>query len=126
MGMLEAEGVKGIKAPDFLIGRYGRFFGVHTEEETDSIQHNLTEKFLRNFLRLDSQLENFRVEPIYVTEFNSFLCMSLDEYKGCSNAALDQLYRVGRDAVERSKDTKTKVYTYKRARQGQQFEDYEK
>lgn len=126
MGMLEAEGVKGIKAPDFLIGRYGRFSGVHTEEETDRIQHNLTEKFLRNFLRLDSQLDNFRVEPIDVTEFNSFLCMSLDEFKGCQNAALSQLYTIGRDAVERSKDPKTKVYTYKSARHGEQFEDYEK
>lgn len=126
MGMLEAEGIKGIKAPDFLIGRYGGFTGAKTQEETDRIQTNLTDKFLRNFLRLDNQLDNFRVEPIYVSEFNSFLCMSLDEYRGCSNSALDQLYRVGKGAVERAKGSETKVYKYRRARQGEQFEDYEK
>lgn len=126
LGMLEAEGVKGIKAPDFLIGRYGKFSNVTTEEETDRIQHNLTEKFLRNFLRLDTQLDNFRIEPIDVNEFNSFLCMSLDEFRGCSNQALAELYQVGREASQQSKDVKTKIYRYKKTRNGDRFEDYEK
>ena len=46
MGMLEAEGITAIKAPDFFIGRYGHFVNASTEEETDIIQYNLTEKFL--------------------------------------------------------------------------------
>lgn len=126
MGMLEAEGIKGIKAPDFLIGRYGRFVGAKTEEETDRIQTNLTEKFLRNFLRLDNQLDNFRVEPIGVNEFNSFLCMSLDPFNGCQNQALEQLYGIGKKAVERAKGEETKVYRIQKLRRGDRFEDYEK
>lgn len=97
MGMLEAEGVTAIKAPDFLIGRYGRFVNVSTEEETDRIQYNLTEKFLRNFLRLDEQLDNLKLEPISLNEFNSFLCMSLGKMIDCKNPALKQLYCLGRD-----------------------------
>ena len=52
MGMLEGKGIKAIKVPDFLIGRYGKFSNAKTEEETDRIQTNLTDKFLRNFLRV--------------------------------------------------------------------------
>ena len=96
MGMLEAEGVTAIKVPDFLIGRYGRFVNATTEEETDRIQYNLTNKFMRNFLRLDEQLENVRVEPIPVDAYNSFMCVSLDEMKDCKNQAIKQLYNLGR------------------------------
>ena len=126
MGMLEAEGIKGIKAPDFLIGRYGKFSNVMTEEETDRIQQNLTEKFLRNFLRLDTQLDNFRVEPIDVSEFNSFLCMSLDEFQGCKNQAIGELYETGKGAVQKAKDVKTRIFKNKELRQREKFEDYEK
>ncbi len=104
MGMLEGEGVKVIKAPDFLIGRYGRFSNATTQEEIDKIQKNLTENFFRNFLRLDDQLENFKIEPIDVSELNSFLCMSLDKFKGCKNETLAQLYKIGRTAVEKRID----------------------
>ena len=96
MGMLEAEGVTAIKVPDFLIGRYGRFVNATTEEETDRIQYNLTNKFMRNFLRLDEQLDNVRVEPIPVDAYNSFMCVSLDEMKDCKNQAIKQLYNLGR------------------------------
>lgn len=126
MGMLEAEGVKAIKAPDFLIGRYGRFVNANTEEETDRIQHNLTEKFLRNFLRLDDQLENFRVEPIGVNELNSFLCMSLDHFTGCDNEALARLYGIGKSAVERTRNDGVMIYKDRKARQSEKFEDYER
>ena len=106
LGMLEGKGIKGIKVPDFLIGRYGRFSTAETEEKTDRIQTNLTDKFLRNFLRLDDQLENLKIEPIYIDAYNSFLCMSLDEMKGCKNKALEQLYNLGRNSIRRS-ETKT-------------------
>lgn len=102
LGMLEGQGIKGIKVPDFLIGRYGRFSTAKTEEETDRIQTNLTNKFLRNFLRLDNQLENLKIEPIHVDAYNSFLCMSLDEMKGCKNKTLEQLYNLGRYSIKRS------------------------
>lgn len=123
MGMLEGEGIKGIKAPDFLIGRYGRFTNATTEEENDRIQYNLTEKFLRNFLRLDDQLDNLRIEPIYLDDNNSFLCMSLDEMQSCKNQAIGELYNLGRQAVKDEKDIKTKQYRYQRTRVGDRFED---
>lgn len=121
MGMLEGAGIKSIKAPDFLVGRYGRYSNAKTEEETDRIQYNLTEKFFRNFSRLDSQLDNFKVEPIDISEFNSFLCMSLDKFKGCKNETLAQLYEIGRIAVEKRKDGKEDDSRDSRKRKG--FED---
>lgn len=96
MGMLEAEGVTAIKVPDFLIGRYGRFVNVATEEETDRIQYNLTNKFMRNFLRLEEQLDNVKVEPIFIDAYNSFMCVSLDKMEDCKNQAIKQLYNLGR------------------------------
>ncbi len=126
MGMLEGEGVKAIKAPDFLVGRYGRFSNATTQEEVDKIQTNLTENFLRNFLRLDDQLENFRVEPIEVSELNSFLCMSLDRFKGCRNGTLAQLYEIGRSAVEKRIGEKLDSTTDKESRKRKSFEEYEK
>lgn len=106
MGMLEAEGITAIKAPDFIVGRYGHFVNATTEEETDRIQYNLTEKFLRNFLRLDEHLDNLKLEPISLNEFNSFLCMSLNPMEDCKNTAIKQLYCLGREAVRPIKSNK--------------------
>ena len=103
MGMLEGEGIKAIKVPDFLIGRYGSFSNVNTEYERDRIQTNLTNKFLRNFLRLDEQLDNLTIEPIILDGYNSFLCMSLDKFNCCKNKTLEQLYLLGKKSVNRVK-----------------------
>ena len=37
--------------------------------------------------------------------YNSFLCMSLDEFKGSKNSAIERLYKLGRDSVSRKKQT---------------------
>ena len=50
------------------------------------------------FLRLDEQLDNLKLEPISLNEFNSFLCMSLNPMKDCKSMAIKQLYCLGRDA----------------------------
>lgn len=105
-GMLEKEGIKAIKAPDFLIGRYNRFANADTQEETDRIQTNLTNKFLRNFLRLSEQFDNIKVETGIGNGIDSFLCISLDKMQGCDNEFLDSLYNLGRvsKTIEKSKD----------------------
>ena len=100
LGMLEGQGISAIKVPDFLIGRYGRFSTAETEEETDRIQTNLTDKFLRNFLRLEDQLENLKIEPIYIDGYNSFMCLSLNEMKSCKNKTLEQLYNLGKNSIK--------------------------
>lgn len=51
------------------------------------------------FLRLDEQLDNLKLEPISLNEFNSFLCMSLGKMIDCKKPAIKQLYCLGRDAV---------------------------
>ena len=56
-------------------------------------------------MRLDNQLENLRIEPVYVDGYNSFLCMSLDEFKGSKNSAIERLYKLGRDSVSRKQQT---------------------
>lgn len=96
MGMLEREEIKAIKAPDFLIGRYGGFANSTTEEETDRIQTNLTDKFLRNFLRLSEQFDGLKIETGIGNGLDSFLCMSLGDMTNSSNEFLNLLYSLGR------------------------------
>lgn len=92
LGMLEREGIHSIRVPDFLIGRYGRFCNADSEKETDRIQTNLTDKFLRNFLRLSQQLDNVNLEG-----FDGFLWVKLRENNELSNrSALHTLYNLGR------------------------------
>ena len=96
MGMLEKEGITAVKVPDFLIGRYGHFAHAETQEEFDRIQTNLTDKFLRNFIRLSEQFENIRIETGIGNGMDSFLCISLDDMKESDNEFLNALYYLGK------------------------------
>lgn len=92
IGMLENEEIYSIRVPDFLINRYKRFVNVNTEEETDRIQTNITEKFLRNFLRLSEQLDNVKLQG-----FDGFLWVKIDKTKETLNkGALGELYNLGK------------------------------
>ncbi len=96
LGMLEAQGISCIKAPDFLRFRYGKYRNAHSMDEQDRIQENLTEKFLRNFLRLSDQLSNLSIQSVPNDELNSFLCMVLNPYDGsCKNETLKKFYELG-------------------------------
>lgn len=96
MGMLEKEGITAVKVPDFLVGRYGHFAHAETQEENDRIQTNLTDKFLRNFLRLSEQFENIKIETGIGNGMDSFLCISLDKMKESENEFLNALYCLGK------------------------------
>lgn len=105
-GMLEKENIKAVKVPDFLISRYGNFSNVTTEEETDRIQTNLTDKFLRNFLRLSEQFDNIKIETGIGNGIDSFLCITLDEMKNSDNEFLNLLYNLGREgSIVKAKDS---------------------
>lgn len=96
LGMLEAQGINALKAPDFLGFRYGKYVHTSSDDEQDRIQENLTDKFLRNFLRLSEQLNNLKIESVPNGELNSFLCMSLNPYDGsCKNQTVKNLYELG-------------------------------
>ena len=107
MGMLEKEKITTIKVPDFLVERYGHFAHAKTQEEIDRIQTNLTDKFLRNFLRLSEQFENIKIETGIGNGIDSFLCISLDNMKESDNEFLNALYCLGKGqekVKEASKD----------------------
>lgn len=98
LGILESHGIYKIEAPDFLILRYAKYkhSGLYSINEQDRIQKNLTDKFLRNFLRLSEQLGNLKINSIPDGELNSFLCMTLNPYKEtCNNHTLENLYKLG-------------------------------
>lgn len=92
MGMLENEGIYSIRVPDFLIGRYKRFKNANNDEEIDKIQRNVTNKFLRNFLRLSEQLDSIQLQG-----FDGFLWVKIERTKETSNqCALGELYNLGK------------------------------
>lgn len=124
LGMLDGEGIKAIKLPDFLIARYGRFFNVTSEEETDLIQRNLTERFITNFLRLSEHLDNLHIEPVDLSDLNSFVCISLDERTKFNNTAIHQLYKLGKDAVL-AKNKSSSKSDHTANSNGSKFSDYE-
>lgn len=96
LGLLESHGVSAIKAPDFLGFRYGKYVHTNSDEEQDRIQENITNKFLRNFLRLSEHLDNLKIESVPIGELNSFLCMSLNPYNGtCKNETIRAFYELG-------------------------------
>lgn len=96
LGMLEAQGIRCIKAPDFLRFRYGKYRNAPSMDEQDRIQGNLTEKFLRNFLRLSEQFNNLSIQSTPNDELNSFLCMLLKPYDdSCKNETLRKFYELG-------------------------------
>jgi len=92
LGMLENEGIYSIRVPDFLINRYKRLKNINTEKETDTIQRNITDKFLRNFLRLSEQLDNIELQG-----FDGFLWVKIDKTKETYNkGTLGELYNLGK------------------------------
>lgn len=97
LGMLEAQGIKAIKAPDFLRFRYGKYRNAPSEEDQNMIQTNLTDKFLRNFLRLTEHFSNLSIESVPNDELNSFLCMTLGTYDeaSCKNQTIKRFYELG-------------------------------
>lgn len=104
-GMLEREEIHRIKAPIFLVGRYGRFVGAKTREESDAIQCNLTDRFCRNFLRMEDQFSHIQLHPFRNDEYDSFLRMSLGKMDHCDYPFLEMIYKIGRqDEREKQKD----------------------
>lgn len=103
IGMLENEGIYSIRVPDFLIGRYKRFRSTNTEEDIDKIQRNVTDKFLRNFLRLSEQLDNLQLQG-----FDGFLWAKINKTKEASNkGTLEELYNLGKRKTLQSKAEET-------------------
>ncbi len=95
-GMLEKEGIHRVKAPVFLVGRYGRFVGAKTKEESDAIQSNITDRFFRNFLRMADQFPNIQLHSFRNDGYDSFLRMSLEKMEHCDYPFLEAFYKMGR------------------------------
>ena len=102
LGMLKKEGIKSIKVPDFLIGRYNSFSNVTDDEKRDQIQTNLTDKFFRNFLRLSEQFNNVELSNGIGNGIDSFLCVDISRMTEGNNEFLNLLYNLGRNYREKN------------------------
>ena len=100
MGMLKAKGVKEVKAPDFIVRRWGDFWKAKTDEDCVRIQSNATNKFLLSFVRLSNQFEGLDIKFV-PNEVDSFLHMQLSGEIKTKNQTLAKFYEMGKRVGER-------------------------
>ena len=94
-GLLKNQNISKIKVPDFLVGRYGHFTNAKTDEETDRIQSNLTEKFTRSFLRLSKQIHGMEIESDIGDGRSSFMTITLSSDISIENELMREMYNLG-------------------------------
>lgn len=97
-GMLNAKGITDLKVPDFIVRRWGEFWGAETESDNISIQTNATNKFLYTFLRLDNQFKGIDTTA-YPGDCDSFLHMTIAEDAHSDNEMLQTFFEMGKNAV---------------------------
>ena len=91
-GLLKNQNISKIKVPDFLVGRYGHFTNAKTDEETDRIQSNLTEKFTRSFLRLSKQIHGMEIESDIGDGRSSFMTITLSSDISIENELMREIF----------------------------------
>lgn len=101
--MLKKEGINIIRVPDFVCSRYGEFRNKSSEKEIDETQENITNKFLRMFLRLDLQIDGFNIYQ-YPNELgSSFMEMKIENTNfGSNNPLLMEVFELFKDDNELS------------------------
>lgn len=94
VGMLQHAGINNIIVPDFLPRRYAHFQNVTSEEQRDNIQYHATDKFLKIFLRLEEQLEGFKITTL-PNDIDSSMHISVPHKLKSRNRFLDNTYLIG-------------------------------
>lgn len=77
-------------------------------ESHDTIQRNITDKFIRNFRRLDHHFSNINIESFQL-ELDSSLHFKVDNECKCNNVLLSELYNLSNNYIEKSKPFGSKV-----------------
>lgn len=94
VGMLQHEGINDIIVQDFLPRRYAHFQNVTSEEQRDNIQYHATDKFLKIFLRLEEQLEGFKITEL-PNDIDSSIHISIPHKLKSRNEFLNKTYLMG-------------------------------
>ena len=98
MGMLNAKGIEKVKAPDFIIRRWGDFWDSKDEATDDRIQTSATNKFLINLVRLDQQFNGIDITAV-PNDIDSFLHLKLDKDISTTYPTLDAFFESGKSAI---------------------------
>lgn len=96
LGMVHQAGIRHIEVADYIPRRYMHFKGVKTEDERNRIQFHATDKYLRLFLRLHTQLEGFEIES-YPNEVDCFMHIHLQEVLRSNNPELQSYIELGKN-----------------------------
>lgn len=106
MGMLHAKGINHVKAPDFIIRRWGDFWGSEDEETDDRIQFSATNRFLINFARLEQQFTGINITAV-PNDIDSFLHLKLDEKISTTYPTLELFFDSGKFVAINNNETNT-------------------
>ena len=98
MGMLHAKGINKVKAPDFIIRRWGEFWESKDEETDDRIQFSATNRFLMNLVRLDQQFTGIDVTAV-PNDIDSFLHLKLSKQISTTYPTLELFFEAGEIAA---------------------------
>lgn len=95
IGMLKKAGIEEIKIADFLTRRFGHYNGINSNyEEACKIQANITNKFLKTYIRLVSQFSGINITS-YPNDVDSYLSLKLGDNISSTNKLLDIFFRIG-------------------------------
>lgn len=94
VGLLKAKSITKLKAPDYIVRRFGSFWGSENDETDARIQASATDKFLIHFLRLDSQFEGVDLQA-YPNDIDSFMHLNLSPNISTNNAVLHAFFSMG-------------------------------
>ena len=113
LGILDKLGIKNIKITPLFTVRWNakrimfdvkeEFNRLKSNESTmdsdilnhDMIQSNLTDKFIRTFMRLMYHFSNIDVVS-YPYELDDYFSLKINNNYGCNNRLLDEIYNLGR------------------------------
>ncbi len=71
-------------------------------EEHDHVQRNITDKFIRNFRRLDHHFSNINIDSFQL-ELDSSLHFRVDDDYTCNNTLLNEVYSLSNNYIKESK-----------------------
>ena len=77
-------------------------------ESHDTVQRNITDKFIRSFRRLDHHFDNITIESFQL-DIDSSLHFKVDSECKCNNALLSEVYNLSNNYIKESKQFGSKV-----------------
>ena len=78
--VIEEENVTKIVVPDFLYGRYRKYYGASSEKKSNMILERILNNFIRLMQRMEMQVDNFYIEA-YPNEIDSYTHIIINKEK---------------------------------------------